>query len=116
MTILNLQTRQFAEDLGIALQLTNIARDIKKDAGIGRIYLPETLMDKYGISADQIFQNRFDHKLQNMMLEFSDKISHYFNQAKNSLPDEDRKSMLPSLIMSAISFVLPSLSVILTSG
>ena len=100
----NWQTRQFAEDLGIALQLTNIARDIKKDAGIGRIYLPETLMDKYGISADQIFQNRFDHKLQNMMFEFSDKISHYFNQAKSSLPDEDRKSMLPSLIMGEIYF------------
>ncbi len=43
-----------AADLGIAMQLTNIARDITEDAGMGRIYLPLTWLDEAKIPHDQI--------------------------------------------------------------
>src|SRR6201993_527651 len=39
-----------AERLGLAFQLTNIIRDVKEDAGVGRIYLPEEDLNKFGIS------------------------------------------------------------------
>lgn len=43
-------------DLGIAFQLTNIARDIVEDAGIGRVYLPTDWLDEAGVAADAIGQ------------------------------------------------------------
>src|SRR6202043_394961 len=39
-----------AERLGLAFQLTNIIRDVKEDASMGRVYLPEEDLDKFGIS------------------------------------------------------------------
>jgi phytoene synthase len=39
-----------ADDLGIALQLTNILRDVREDVGLGRIYLPQDDLQRFGIS------------------------------------------------------------------
>lgn len=44
----NEAAREFALSLGDALQLTNILRDVSEDAGIGRLYLPRELLEKYG--------------------------------------------------------------------
>ncbi len=46
--------RAYAVDLGIAMQLTNIARDVGEDAAIGRVYLPATWLD--GLSCAQILR------------------------------------------------------------
>jgi len=52
-----------AADLGIAMQLTNILRDIKEDYQRGRIYLPRDEIAKFGISEDQIAQGKVDENL-----------------------------------------------------
>jgi phytoene synthase len=44
--------RTFALSLGDALQLTNILRDVRDDAGVGRLYLPRELLDKHGVPPD----------------------------------------------------------------
>ena len=44
----------YAEAMGIAMQLTNILRDVKEDAAMGRIYLPQEDLRKFGVSAEQI--------------------------------------------------------------
>lgn len=46
------KAKKYAADLGIAMQLTNICRDVLDDAAIGRIYLPRSLMEQYGIPFD----------------------------------------------------------------
>src|SRR5437764_9760407 len=43
-----------AEDCGLAFQLTNIIRDVKEDAGLGRIYLPEEDLARFGLSPQQL--------------------------------------------------------------
>jgi phytoene synthase len=45
-----------AERCGLAFQLTNIIRDVKEDAGMGRIYLPEEDMAKFGLSASELLE------------------------------------------------------------
>ncbi|HET9494079.1 MAG TPA: phytoene/squalene synthase family protein [Chloroflexia bacterium] len=45
----------YAVQLGIALQLTNILRDVGEDARAGRIYLPQEDMDRFGVSEHQLF-------------------------------------------------------------
>jgi phytoene synthase len=47
-----------AADLGIALQLTNIARDVIDDASAGRVYLPQSWLDEAGVPLDEIRQRR----------------------------------------------------------
>ena len=49
------ETLEYAEALGIAMQLTNILRDVKEDVEMGRIYLPQEDLRKFGISEQQIF-------------------------------------------------------------
>ena len=43
-----------AIDLGIGMQLTNIARDVKEDAGRGRVYIPATVLERYGLTPEQV--------------------------------------------------------------
>ncbi len=58
---------EYAEAMGIAMQLTNILRDIKEDAAIGRIYLPKEDLRRFKISEEQIFANKFDENFAEMM-------------------------------------------------
>jgi phytoene synthase len=45
-----------AERCGVAFQLTNIIRDVREDASLGRVYLPQEDLDRFGISADELMQ------------------------------------------------------------
>ena len=47
---------QRADDLGLALQLTNILRDVREDAEMGRVYLPQEDLDRFGITADAMLR------------------------------------------------------------
>ena len=52
----NPRTREYAENLGIAFQLTNIIRDVSEDAARGRIYLPLEDLARFGVSEDEILR------------------------------------------------------------
>ena len=54
----NPATRQYARDLGIAFQLTNIIRDVGEDARRGRIYLPQDELARHGVTATSLLQAR----------------------------------------------------------
>jgi len=58
---------EYAEALGIAMQLTNILRDIKEDAAIGRIYLPQEDLRKFDVSEQQILAGEMNGKFVEMM-------------------------------------------------
>ncbi len=58
---------EYAEALGIAMQLTNILRDIKEDAAMGRIYLPQEDLRKFDVSEQQIFAGGTDENFVEMM-------------------------------------------------
>jgi len=57
----------YAEALGIAMQLTNILRDVKEDAAMGRIYLPQEDLRKFGVSEEQIFAGEISDDFIEMM-------------------------------------------------
>ena len=48
------RTREYAVNLGIALQLTNILRDLKEDAGRGRVYLPQEDLERFGYTEEDL--------------------------------------------------------------
>jgi len=100
----NRKARHFATSLGEALQLTNILRDVAEDARIGRIYLPQDDRIRYKIP-DQAFKaGDVSDGMQQMLGEYADKAETAYRQALASLPDEDRESLRPSIVMGAIYY------------
>jgi len=61
------KTKIYAIRLGIAMQLTNILRDIKEDFNLGRIYLPKDEMERYGITEEMISQGRISKRFRHFL-------------------------------------------------
>ncbi len=97
------QTRDYAINLGYALQLTNIIRDVGQDAReTGRIYLPEEDMRQFGVSESDLLYGIPGERL-NKLLDFEcRRAREYYRAAQEALPPEDRKNMVASEIMAEI--------------
>jgi phytoene synthase len=102
----NPATREYAVQLGLALQMTNILRDVGKDLTSGRIYLPQEDLARFGYSADALRARTYDERFLKVMRFEAARAEEFFANAKNSLSAEDRRSMIAAEIMSAIYFAL----------
>ncbi|MBZ5499250.1 MAG: phytoene/squalene synthase family protein [Acidobacteriia bacterium] len=80
------RARKLAEHCGIAFQLTNILRDIKEDAGLGRIYLPAEDLERFHYAPDDLRRGVFDARFQELMTFETDRASQYYTQARALLP------------------------------
>ena len=100
----NHQTREYAINLGIALQLTNILRDVGVDAKYGRIYLPREDMKKFGYTEQDLFALRDSPEFQSLMEFEAKRAEEYFTKAQASLPAEDKRAMFAAKIMERIYF------------
>ena len=96
------KTLKYAHDLGIALQLTNIIRDVGEDARRGRIYLPQDEMAQFGVHTNDILDMRETDAFQKLMHFQIERAQHYYDQALAELPAADRKAQRTGLIMAAI--------------
>jgi phytoene synthase len=96
------RTREYAVNLGLALQLTNILRDLKEDIARGRIYIPLEDLDRFGYSADDLKANLYNRPFIELIKYQQTRARSYFEKAAASLPDQDRKSVFAAEIMSAI--------------
>jgi phytoene synthase len=96
--------KDFAINLGIALQLTNILRDIKKDAEKGRIYLPKEDMEKFNYHESDLFNNTYNENFQRMMKYQVERAREYFNAATACLNREDKKAMFAARAMQHIYY------------
>jgi phytoene synthase len=99
------KAEMLAEDCGLAFQLTNIIRDVKEDAGMGRIYLPEEDLNRFGLSADQLVPQDLngESKSQQLrpVLEFeAERARRYYASAKwlMELIEEDSRAALWVLV------------------
>lgn len=96
--------RDFAVNLGIALQLTNILRDIKKDAEKGRIYLPKEDLDKFNYKESDVFNSIYNENFQRMMKYQVERATDYFNSATDCLNPEDKRAMFAARAMQHIYY------------
>jgi phytoene synthase len=96
--------KQYAVNLGIALQLTNILRDVKFDALNGRIYLPEEDMKKFGYTEDDLMNFRYNESFVELMKFECKRAREYFEKANDAFAKEDRKQLFPARIMQKIYF------------
>ena len=98
----NESTREYAINLGVALQLTNILRDIKDDARRGRIYLPMEDLRRFGVTEEDVFSSRYTAAFQSLMRFECDRARHYFDAARDALRDEDKYYFFAARIMWSI--------------
>jgi phytoene synthase len=94
--------RKYAIDLGLALQTTNIIRDVWKDFQAGRIYLPQEDLARFNYSEADLAKRQYDaHFIQLMQFEAA-RAREFFACAAAALPAEDRHAMTPAEIMGSI--------------
>ena len=98
----NQRCKQYAIELGLALQMTNIIRDVGKDVQNGRIYLPQEDLMRFRYSETELSQQHYNERLVQLMKFQAGRARQFFANAAAALPAEDRRAMTPAEIMGSI--------------
>jgi len=94
--------KKYAEYLGIALQLTNILRDVKKDALNNRVYLPLDNLRKFGYTESELLNNVYNDNFKRLMEFEYERARKYYIKADTFLMKEDKGFMVAARIMENI--------------
>ncbi len=97
------ETRDYAEQLGYALQWTNIMRDVGEDAREGRLYLPIEDLHRFGLKEEAILSGKPDLASFQRLMKFEAGVARgFYRKAIELLPAVDRKSMRSAEMMRRI--------------
>lgn len=100
------QTREYAVSLGIALQLTNILRDLKEDAERGRIYLPQEDLRRFGYSEHDLANSVVNDNFRALMKFECDRARSFYRQSDELFPVKDQATLTAAVTMGKIYFRL----------
>ena len=99
-------TLQYAHRLGLAMQLTNIIRDVGDDARRGRIYLPVSELQRFDVKAHELLKREkpwgYSERFQALMRFQAERAHATYDEALALLPDDDRPAQKPGLMMANI--------------
>jgi phytoene synthase len=98
----NPRSRDYAVELGLALQLTNILRDLKADAKRDRIYLPGEDLERFGVREEELLQGTASERMRELLAFECQRARGLFFRAENVLPPEDRMPLYAAEIMGRI--------------
>ncbi len=96
---------RYAGELGIALQLTNILRDVAEDASMNRIYIPMEDLERFGVSEEEILKGTHTPAMTHLLNHQAERADSYFAKAElawSEMSVNQRRLMRPSRFMSAI--------------
>ena len=95
--------KTYAVELGLALQLTNILRDVGQDfANGGRIYLPREDLARFGYTAEDLAAGRHNDAFLALMRHETERALAFYRSAEAALPPHDRRTMVAAEIMRAV--------------
>jgi phytoene synthase len=100
----NDRARDYAVNLGVALQLTNILRDIPHDLARGRVYLPLEDLAAHGCTVDDLAKGRVTEPVRRLMAFECARARDFYQRAILARPDEDRRRLVAAEIMRAVYF------------
>ncbi|HEX2542835.1 MAG TPA: presqualene diphosphate synthase HpnD [Caldimonas sp.] len=95
-------TLEYAHRLGLAMQLTNIIRDVGDDARRGRIYLPMSELKQFDVKAAELLERRYSDRFTALMRFQAERAHRTYNDALARLPEVDRATQKPGLMMANI--------------
>jgi len=96
------KTRDYAINLGVAFQITNILRDLREDKERGRIYLPLEDLTRFGYSEDMLINEVSNSPFQGLMEFECQRAEKFYHLAEKNLCKEDQKRLIPAQIMRAV--------------
>jgi phytoene synthase len=95
-------TLAYATELGLALQYTNILRDVGEDARRGRVYLPESLLHQHGLTRQGILTLEDTPSLRAALREVAQRANVRYDNALAHLPVSERRGQRAGLVMGAV--------------
>ncbi len=95
-------TVAYAHKLGLAMQLTNIIRDVGDDARRGRIYLPVSELQRFEVKAQEVLNRGYSDRFTALMRFQAERAHRTYDEALALLPEEDRQTQKPGLMMANI--------------
>lgn len=95
-------TLAYAHKLGLAMQLTNIIRDVGDDARRGRIYLPLEDLKRFNVTAQEILTRQYSDRFTALMDFQAQRAHRLYDEAFALLPEADRTAQKPGLMMAHI--------------
>ncbi len=98
----NARCKEYALELGLALQMTNIIRDVGKDLRHGRIYLPQEDLARFDYPETELQNRQYNERFASLMKFEAERAREFFFRAAEALPPEDRRAMAPAEIMGSI--------------
>ena len=100
------RTVQYAHTLGLAMQLTNIIRDVGDDARRGRVYLPLSELQRFEVKAHEILKREspwgYSERFTALMRFQAERAHATYDAALALLPEADRAAQKPGLMMANI--------------
>jgi 15-cis-phytoene synthase len=102
----DLHARDYAIDLGIALQLTNIIRDVSVDFERGRIYIPTEDLNRFGCSDEDLRSGVVTDNLRKLLAYQAERAKRFYRKAEAALPQHDARRLVAARIMGAIYYDL----------
>jgi 15-cis-phytoene synthase len=95
-------TTAYAHRLGLAMQLTNIIRDVGDDARRGRIYLPMSELKQFDVKASEVLNRGYSERFTALMKFQAERAHRLYDEAFALLPDTDLQAQKPGLMMANI--------------
>ena len=102
----DVRAREYAVNLGVALQLTNIMRDVQPDARAGRVYLPQEDLERFGVAAADLAAGRYTPEFLKLMEYEAARAHAYYERAWARLPRSDEHRLFAAEIMGRTYFAL----------
>lgn len=95
-------TKHYGYQIGQALQLTNILRDIRPDAENKRIYVPRELMHKHDVSEEDLYEFKDSQGVRDMARELAERATFHYRESSKCIHPDDRKALVASEMMGAV--------------
>jgi phytoene synthase len=96
------QSRDYATDLGLALQLTNILRDVKKDLAQGRLYIPLDDLARFAVTEEMLVRETSSPAVRALLRAQAVRAREYYARATRGIPPDESRKLIAAEIMSGI--------------
>lgn len=98
------RSREYAFNLGLALQITNIIRDIKADLNQGRVYLPQEDLARFGVTEQALAAGVVTGAIRNLLAHECQRARHFYTAAAQAMPHAESRKLVAAEIMGGIYF------------
>jgi phytoene synthase len=97
-------SREYAFNLGLALQITNIIRDIKADLQQGRVYLPQEDLARFNVTEADLAAGVVTDPVRRLLVHECQRARHFFTAARQAMPHGETRKLVAAEIMGGIYF------------